>query len=117
MISKRDFGVAKCYKDNPTSVDWTETWDLHQFDTSAVLGYSESDLERALANLEESRESLFQFGIYLDPVPSIAHSSVVDGPKVTASDVRTQLIEQLHSKRLFREALARIRGSQKSHPQ
>jgi hypothetical protein len=87
-----------------------------QFDLSKFYGYSKADLEREVRDLLEADQIGFIFqNSYLDPSFSMLHAGIFDEPD-DPEEIRAQALRQLNGKRLFREALDRIRASRPSPP-
>jgi hypothetical protein len=116
MIKERDIRVARYYskdKFDPTQFD--KMIALHNFDAQHVLGYTKTDLERALRDLMDAVDTVSLFENYLDPTFSrtpLAHAVAKENPK----EIRDEIFRRLNEKRLFREALARIREDRKNIP-
>jgi hypothetical protein len=117
MVKERDFRVEKFYSKNPsrTPEDLMKNIELYYFDTSNVLAYSKSDLERALRDLVEAFETLILLGIYLNP-NSTASLVQFTALETSPRELTTELLRKLNGLRLFREALSRIHASRNNNP-
>ncbi len=116
MIRDRDLRVQKYFQSGrqQTAADWQKIWDLYQFDPSNVLAFSKTDLERAKTDLSDMKDALFEFELYLHPEMPLA-SPLLKG--ISRDELRVAILNRLNDKRLFREALVRIRADQQnSHP-
>jgi hypothetical protein len=128
MVRDRDFRVAKYYK-QPRRLsiatmadDFIQLWNVHQFDDSFILGYSKDDLVRALRDLEEAEQCLNDLRVYLDPAQTInvgkmAHPDVDPEGEITPEVLKAHMRDRLSGKRLFREALDRLRKGQQTPPE
>ncbi len=117
MVKERDFRVEKFYSQNPNREpeDIIKNIDLYFFDTSNVLAYSKTDLERALRDIKVSFDTLILLGIYLNPV-SAGPLMKLQELEISPEQLAAELLQKLNELRLFREALARIRASRNSNP-
>lgn len=117
MIKNRDFRVAKHLKENPDieKIDMQEVGTLHLFDDSEILGYTKSDMERALRDLKDAVTVLSFLRHYLDPksLEVVARNYPNFSP---SGDIRAALLAKLNGHKSFREALAQARASQKGTP-
>src|SRR5262249_16218507 len=109
MLRERDFRVAKAIA---SKADLGEVVQMNLFDPSGALAYSKSDLERALRDLEESYYAVNSLSLYLNPDQLIGMGILP--PDTDIQKIRAELLQELNGNRLFREALARIRGDQQS---
>jgi hypothetical protein len=115
-LKERDTRVAKHYQSLKPTSNTLEMYMIVQFDLSKFYGYSKSDLEREVRDLLEADEIIFLYGGHLDPSFAMAHAKQFNDPD-SPDEIRAQVLQQLNKKRLFREALARIRANRKSIPQ
>jgi hypothetical protein len=117
MVKARDFRVEKFYSQNPHRGpdDIIKNIELHYFDTSNVLAYSKTDLERALRDIIESFQTLVLLGIYLNPVSAASLAKFTEF-EASPQEIVTELLEKLNGLRLFREALDRIRAGRNNRP-
>jgi hypothetical protein len=118
MLHKRDFRVAKLIQTAPSpwEADLMEVAYANLFDHSEILAYSKPDLDRTLRDLNEAHFILLQLSDFLDPTLD-EHLTILMPTKRRGRDViRAEALQKLNEQRLFREALARIRGGQKSTP-
>jgi hypothetical protein len=88
------FAMAKLIPFPREETSLAEIYRSYAYDETAIFVYRKSDLERIVRDLEEAIFCLFNVNLYLDPY---------------WSERRDELSRQLSSKRLFREALFRIR--------
>jgi hypothetical protein len=89
---------------------------IHLFDLSKIYGYSKADLEREVRDLLEADVISVLFKDYVDPSFLVAHGHLFNETS-DPDELRALLLRQLNEKRLFAEALARIRANRKSTPQ
>jgi hypothetical protein len=115
MLKERDLRVAKYYDALKAGEPfrWERTWDIYQFNPEHILAYSKADLERAKHDLLEAKEVLFELEFYLQPEIKtfLGFLTPIDEPPEV---VRGAILDRLNTRRLFREALARIRADQKN---
>jgi hypothetical protein len=118
MIRERDFRVAKILQTAPSPrlVDVMEVAEKLLFDVSEVIAYSKADLERALRDMNEGYGVLVALTHYLDPTWTEHLSLHFPSVQADRNSIRAAALAELDQQRLFREALARIRGAQKSTP-
>lgn len=117
MLRDRDLRVARYFQSlkDDEAFDWQRTWDLYQFDSAHVFGYSKADLERAKKDLIEAKDVLFECEFYLNPTNSRSMlSRLAKGEDPVW--IRAEILRRLNDRRLFREALDRIRADRKSTP-
>lgn len=115
MHSTRDLRLAKLVQ-APGKADHKEVAKQAYFDLDGILAYSKSDLERSLRDLEEARNAIQWMSVYLDPSFIVHLSPSVIGKTATPPPIRAAMLDRLNGLRLFREALARIRGDQQNTP-
>jgi hypothetical protein len=117
MLKERDFRVAKHIVGKPLeTLDALEVAVLHLFDNSEIIAYSNADLERALRDLKAAQFILHYLRLYLDPRPVQVLSKKPGKPIWDRDETRSALLERLNGQQLFREAVARLRASQETHP-
>jgi hypothetical protein len=109
MIRERDIRVIK-YFSGTERIHWGNARELHSFDPSQIFAYSKDDLERALRDLEEASEALFLFEYYANPTLSRSALGDLVARRWEPDSVRADVLRRLNERRLFREALARIRA-------
>jgi hypothetical protein len=116
MLKEKDFVRSKFFDSLPTGdlLKWDEVNNLYQPDLSSVYLYSKGDLERALRDLNEAREIVFEFDVLLDPLMKHGILGVVT--KFDPDWLRAEVFRRLSARRLFHEALDRIRATRKSNP-
>jgi hypothetical protein len=113
-IKERDMRLAAHLQSLRPGASLLEMAHNIQFDLSKFYGYSKADLEREVRDLAEADIIGFIFqNNYLDPSFSVLHAGYFDEPDDPAV-IRGRALQQLNEKRLFREALARIRANRKS---
>lgn len=119
MIKERDFRVALHVKSkgDPENVHPLEYGVLHLFDASKILAYTKEDLERSLRDLDEAASILAFLRHYLDPSALAVVRKTMPNLGIPPGQERAELLKSLNDRRLFREALAHTRASQKSTPQ
>jgi hypothetical protein len=113
MLRERDFRVAKGIVAN---LEILQIAELNLFDNSQSLAYSKPDLQRALRDLREAHDTVHTLAMYLDPAPMSVFSTASE-EAFTQDQIRALAFQSLNGKRLFREALARIRADQQSTQQ
>jgi hypothetical protein len=82
------------------------------FDVSKFYGYSKADLEREVRDLLDAEKIAFFLQNYLDPAFAVANAKLFNEPE-DPEEIRALVLRQLSEKRLFAEALAQIRSSEK----
>ena len=102
--------------------DASELWKVHQFDELSILGYSKPDLERALRDLEDAEWCLDTLRVYLAPEHTLNIGKMADPShdpegEITPALLKAHMFERLTDKRLFREALDRVRKGQQTPQQ
>lgn len=118
MLKNRDFTVQHNLHTAPdlNKIDLLAHTKLYYFDDAASLAYTQADLKRALRDLEQAQEILTNLRHYLRPRSLELLGLVAPDMAVPSEEIRPSLLAKLNDQRLFREALARIRASQKSTP-
>jgi hypothetical protein len=95
--------------------DVNEIINLGRYDPATVLVYKRSDLERAKRDLEDAEMVMALLAVYLDHrIISDAASNDFEGQRVAG--LRNGMLQVFLKKRLFREALERIRAGRQNQP-
>lgn len=114
MLSARDLRVAKLLHSEGPKCDPVVLAKLSLFDDSEILAYSESDLERALRDIEEAQRIMNYMTNYIDP-SWVIHIGPYIGLNLARDEIRAATLEKLNGQRLFREALDRIHAARKNN--
>jgi hypothetical protein len=112
-LKERDVRVAAHVQTSRPGGSLYELAQTGLFDLSRFYGYTKEDLEREVRDLLEADQIGFLFQNYLDPSFTVVHAGYFDEPD-DPKVIRAQVSQQLNEKRLFREALDRIRANPKS---
>lgn len=111
MIKQRNIEAAKYVIERiGQPIHWGQWRGLHTFDLNYVLAYSVADLQRALDNLIEAEEVIFQLEFYLHPeMLRSAYSDLTTQPD--PNQIRADILNELNQGRLFREALVQANAN------
>jgi hypothetical protein len=119
MISSRDIRIADRIHLPPPftyGIGPLEIVNLIQFDNSRTLAYSKGDLGRAIRDLEEANTIIKTLVDYIDPAVTEQLYSHLPEFSQPRDQIRAEALQNLNEQRLFREALDRLRGGQRSNP-
>lgn len=118
-LKEREFHRAEVLAKPPLEgMDRTEFDNLFRVDPAHVFVYSEADLKRIEMELQEAVGMLVLLRTYLKPPFTEGEAEVLKAKGVPPdfAATRSQALEKLSELRLFREALARAKGT-KSTPE